>query len=1132
MNAERALPDADRRAREQALDVAHSFIVQAPAGSGKTELLIQRYLKLLATVDEPEEILAITFTRKAAAEMRLRVIEALQRAARGERPDEPHLRVTAVAAEEALRRDRERGWQLIAQPRRMRVQTLDSLNAAIARQRPITQASAGNFSTILEDSKLDELYRDAAAATFDYLRDADRNAEATRSVLLHVDINTRRYVDYLARMLRTRDQWLPFVSAGLDAPENADALRAALESNLRTAIAQQLAGLYDAVPADIAAGLRELGSHAAGQLASAGNDSSPIVALAQVPAGGVDGNDVESLVQHICWWRGAAELLLTGGGSPRKTLTRNQGFPAGKDERKASMYALLQSLGDYSEFGGQLHRARELPPPRYSDAQWIILLSLFRLLPLAVAELQRLGVMRGVTDHIEVSLSAADALGSADEPGDVALLLDYQVRHILVDEMQDTSRPQYRMLEALTGGWTGGDGRTLFCVGDPMQSIYRFRNAEVSQFLLARDKGIGPVALQPLLLRRNFRSAAALVDWFNATFARILPARDDAFSGAVSYSDSVAGDAPLSRGGVHIYPQIGASVDGEANAACATISSLYKTHRNDTIAVLVRGRTQLPALLRRLRSAGIPYQAVDIDRLSDLPEIIDVLALTRAFAHLGDRVAWLALLRSPWVGLDWHDLHALVYEAANASVWELITDPERMNELSSFGQNAIRRFADLVAPLLSPDRSVTLRERVEQAWFVLGGPALAGSSDAVGNVYHFFDVLADREDGGSIADVAAIAEQLDEVHVASSAPSRLQIMTMHKSKGLQFDHVVLYGLGRTPGSSRKTVLSWLDLPDEHGAEEKVISPVGPDEALEHDPIHRYIERSEAIKSAHEQGRLLYVACTRAKRSLHLFGHVGVSASGDEIRKPPKNSLLSLLWPVVEPLFRAAHDAGIAVEADDGDALSAPPLRRFDGPWTLPAVDSPAPDGAAPPASSTRVDYDWVGFDARLAGTVVHRWLQLAASGKVDLDADEASERRVASGRWLRELGAAEDDTGTICERVELALHNVRRDRTGRWLIDGPGECELALSGIYRGDVDAIVIDRVRIDDEGVHWIVDYKTSTHEGGDLEGFLEAESERYRPQLEKYACIYRSYSGAPVRCALYFPLLQRFVEVDVRD
>jgi ATP-dependent helicase/nuclease subunit A len=87
-----------------------------------------------------------------------------------------------------------------------------------------------------------------------------------------------------------------------------------------------------------------------------------------------------------------------------------------------------------------------------------------------------------------------------------------------------------------------------------------------------------------------------------------------------------------------------------------------------------------------------------------------------------------------------------------------------------------------------------------------------------------------------------------------------------------------------------------------------------------------------------------------------------------------------------------------------------------------------------------------------------------------------------------------------------------------------------LSGIVNGVVESGVMDRTRIDDDGMHWIVDYKTSTHEGGNLEGFLAAEAERYREQLARYSALYRAWVGVDVRCALYFPLLQEFVEIDV--
>jgi ATP-dependent exoDNAse (exonuclease V) beta subunit len=178
-----------------------------------------------------------------------------------------------------------------------------------------------------------------------------------------------------------------------------------------------------------------------------------------------------------------------------------------------------------------------------------------------------------------------------------------------------------------------------------------------------------------------------------------------------------------------------------------------------------------------------------------------------------------------------------------------------------------------------------------------------------------------------------------------------------------------------------------------------------------------------------------------------------------------------------------------------------------------------------------VDYYWVGSEARIAGTVVHRWLQFAAQkGGVDALADDRLAQ--ATDRWLRELGVAAGETMTrIRDRIDAALRGVRDDPRGRWLLSGDGHAELALSGVVDGAVESGVLDRIRIDDDGTHWIVDYKTSTHEGGNLEGFLAAEADRYRDQLERYAVLYRAWKNADVRCALYFPLLQAFIEVESR-
>ena len=1115
----------DEAARQAALDVERSFIVQAPAGSGKTELLIQRYLKLLATVDNPEEILAITFTRKAAAEMQLRILQALQKAAAGEPAIEPHQRVTAEAAKAVLVKDRALQWNLVTNARRMRILTLDALNASIARMQPMSSNSGAANNAIVADAQMRSLYRSAAMLTLDQLAETGAMHDATEQVLRHVDNNTSLYVNYVSHMLATRDQWLPFVGSGLvDTTEEAG-LRLRFEDNLEGAVRSYLQRTRVALPDSLTVPMLESGRYAAEQLIAGGQPDQTIRSLnslSQFP---------EANVECTTQWQALAELLLTAKGQWRRTVTKAQGFPTGDQGQKQRMLDLLESLQSNTLFRDLLHGARDLPPVRYSDVQWSVLLALFRLLPLAVTELKRLFGERGISDYIEVALTAANALGTADNPGDVALLLDYQIRHLLVDEMQDTSSAQYRMLEALTGGWQEEDGRTLFCVGDPMQSIYRFRNAEVGQFLMAKKAGVGSLPLEPLTLRRNFRSGQHLVDWFNAVFPNVLAATDNATQGAVAYSDAVSVPGLAGQGACVVHPVFGSDAATEAEHGCRVIRDTLAAHPDDDMAVLVRGRNHLHNLLSQLRNDGVPYRAVEIDRLTDLPEIIDILALTRALVHRGDRLAWLAILRSPWVGLDWRDLHALVDGRSNATVWELLHADQQLAQLSSFGCDAVRRLREKLATAMRANRVESLRDTVESTWLALGGPAILGDAQSVEHVYRFLDVIETLEEGGTLSDVAELEDALDLEHVSTDSTARLQIMTMHRAKGLQFDHVLLYGLGRAPGRQERTVLSWFDVPGPHGADEKVISPIGPRAEIENDPLHRFIERIEATKFRHELSRLLYVACTRTRRSLHLLGHVEISADGSEFKPPRAGSLLNLLWSSVADDFENAFDPdAIQSRESSVDSWITPELRRFESDWVLPDFQglNQATKNLDTVDNDTEVEFYWVGSVARLAGTLVHRWLQMVADDRVQLETGQMESMRIISTRWLRGMGIGIESVPPIIERVEAALNGVLDDKHGRWLLAGNGHAELPLTGVYDGQITSVVLDRVRIDEQGTHWIIDYKTSSHEGGDLRGFLRAEVDRYRPQLHKYVDLYRNFSNAEVRCALYFPLLQEFVEV----
>ncbi len=259
----------DSAARARALDPAGSFIVQAPAGSGKTELLAQRVLRLLALADRPEEVLAITFTRKAAGEMRDRILGALAAAAAGQPVEAEHEQTTRALALAALRRDAEKGWQLLNDPARLRVLTIDGLNAWLTQRMPLTSGLGG--SAAIAD-RPEDLYRDAARRAL-LAGDRHPGRDAARRLLIHLDNRFARAEEQLARLLARRDHWLPRI--GGRPGGDGDAARERLEAGLGRVVTAGLGRARAAL-----AGFEEvaaLAATAAAELAASGRES-PVAA--------------------------------------------------------------------------------------------------------------------------------------------------------------------------------------------------------------------------------------------------------------------------------------------------------------------------------------------------------------------------------------------------------------------------------------------------------------------------------------------------------------------------------------------------------------------------------------------------------------------------------------------------------------------------------------------------------------------------------------------------------------------------------------------------------------------------------------------------------------------------------------
>src|SRR5205823_5841002 len=184
---------------------------------------------------------------------------------------------------------------------------------------------------------------------------------------------------------------------------------------------------------------------------------------------------------------------------------------------RTALRSCIEGLRRVDGLAELLGSAARLPAALDASDQAAIA-ALSRVLARSALELHAEFADSGRVDYTYVTGAARAALAEAGQPTELALRTGLSLQHILVDEFQDTSLAQFQLLEALTAAWEEGDGRTLFVVGDPMQSIYRFRDAEVGLFLRARDHGIGNVRLTPLRLARNFRATEPLVAWNNAVF--------------------------------------------------------------------------------------------------------------------------------------------------------------------------------------------------------------------------------------------------------------------------------------------------------------------------------------------------------------------------------------------------------------------------------------------------------------------------------------------------------------------------------------------------------------------------------------------------------------------------------------
>ncbi len=1109
---------SDAAARDLSQDPQRQVLLQAPAGSGKTTVLVQRFLRVLAIVDEPEQVLAITFTRKAAAEMRDRVLLAIE-----DRLPQGHAEPQRWQdlREQVLAHARERNWDLLELPTRLRIQTIDSLNHELARAMPLLGRLQSSLD-VVDDAH--DLYLQAARNT---LRGTDADQQQLQDIdglLRRLDNDWDRAELLLAGLLASRGRWLPVL---LDVAPLALADR--IEASLARIINETLLRTTALLGTDLLARSAALARASARNRQDAG-DLRPgawRTWLAQP-------TQLDAHSASLPAWQAVVDLALTGEDTLRKLIDVRSGFPKEDKPLKARWQQWRDDLQDSPDVHELLRTIRSLPQPQVDATERGALALLARVLLQAAIQLKLVFSDSGKVDHNEVAAVARQALTDMGEPTELSLRQTLRVHHLLVDEYQDISPEQKALIEALTVGWDAGDARSLFLVGDPMQSIYLFRDSEVGLFLQARSTGVAGIRLQSLQLTRNFRSAMTIVDWVNVAFHAAFPAAEDVRASAVPYlsAEAVRGEPMFGGATVTTWPQASDDPWPEALQIAAECARLLAAQPQMRCAILLQTRSTAPRILRALREAGVPALGVDLAPLSDLVAVRDIVSLARAMQHAGDRTAWLSALRAPFCGLTLRDLHALCADDPDALLVDCIVDTTKLARVSEDGNRRLARCAPLLLQAHAARRREHLATHVETLWHQLGGPAGCQDDTELRAVRQYLLALRDLEQSQPAFDAGQLQALATRLRAGSdSAPGgTVEVLTIHHAKGLEWDAVFLPGLGRRVRSDSPPLLRWLQLPAVDGSQDLLMAVHSIGEQVSSDPLSGYIRRLQKQRQDNERKRLAYVAVTRARERLYLSGHAPWSAK-ESIPKPRAGSQLEIIWPAVQATFTAVGAAPGGPPTDR--ANTAAPWYRLDAGYVhaprrqMPMVESLV---AGFPASVTRPEFSWAGPLARAVGTLVHAELELLAQTEDPAAIDFTARLPLYLAR-LRELGvearAANAAAGDIAERMAA----VTRDPRAKWLLSprhAEAHCELRLSGVLDGQLRNIVIDRSFVDEQGQRWVIDYKTSSHGGGDLAGFLAAERERYRSQLQLYVRLASGLGPQPVRAALFFPWLGELLEV----
>ena len=1097
----------DGEIRRLAIKPTGNWVLRAPAGSGKTTLLVTRFLELLSRVEKPEEILAITFTRKATAEMRERIIASLRD------PESASPRSLVKAAKRAGQRSLVKAWEIVANPSRLKIQTIESFRRSLVEASPV-EAGIAPGTQLVEDAH--EMYGEAVDRVFRRVKRADKGTACMSHLLRWEGNNHARARRQLIDMLGKRDQWSGKLYGG-KGPEDTENPQWLHEPMNR---------LWSSIKDRIQP--RELA-----RLVSAQSPSSDKV-----------------LLQTPSTWRRLAELLLTKDDSLRRRA------PAGLEiDRRILCERLLKPPCPIDV--GLLRRTRILPDPVPPKQEGMRLATIKECLGLVHDELRRLFDERGAIDLVELGFGATASLGDEDLPTDLIIALDYSIKHILVDEFQDTSVTQSDFLHNLVREWMPGDDRSFFAVGDPMQSIYGFREAEVGLFSLCEQSGVGSridshkraIALRAASLKTNFRSHKHLVEWSNQVFPQAFGELSDLATGAVTFESAVAFESAqagsLGFGAEsHLFQgedAAPASDQAETDFVASHADALLQSNPQDSVAILLRNRTHASQLLQALRDKGLAHQGHELDRLRDEPVVQDLLVLAKSIASPTDRLANFALLRGPAVGLSLASMHRLAQVAQNgARLAERMLSRTFSKDLPDAERLALARLAPLLVDLRAEYGKTPPRSLLERAWIQTGLASAHSTERARRSAEALLSLIEDQ--GLAWIDFQKLNAALENLYAPAASEARLRLMTIHQAKGLEFDHVILPFAAKGTRQDDPLPIRW------HQSEEGLVVATRHGSNQE-GSAYKWLENQHKTRVRNEAIRVLYVAVTRAKKSLCLtatLAHKAMLRDGADTLLAPRfrpraDALISPIWDAVTSTARLHPCQATPDKAKRrrrprntlyrlGHEFAWQPKKRLSRVTLASALTIPEEQKSDILHGERKLD-TWNLDLPAILGTVVHEGLRWLSNQPADATVQARMEylrpllRRWLMREWL-EGGVLKRALRDAEDHVLRAL----RHKECEWILctRDSAESERDYSAFIDNRLVNVRVDRTFVENE-TRFIIDYKTAEPRRSESqEAFRERQIREHRPQLETYARVFRTLEDRPIKAALFLTSIPELVSV----